>query len=130
MHPHTSIERLSLSSPLAGLGLVSPWTGPTVTANSVKRNARRDVVNKAILEKWGAYAAGSAAQDEYNSPLTAKPDWWSGILTVVNTILVIGGKGEVLFDDIEALVDKLKVRRYLSCYLFSYSVIRNIIADR
>ncbi|KAI0812923.1 alpha/beta-hydrolase [Xylaria sp. FL0064] len=109
LHPHPSIEPLMLSSPLAGLALVSPWTGPTVTAaESAKRNAHRDVVNKAILEKWGAYAVGSATQDEYNAPLTANQDWWSGILTVVKAILVIGGTSEVLFDDITAFVDKLK----------------------
>ncbi|KAJ3578594.1 hypothetical protein NPX13_g1970 [Xylaria arbuscula] len=108
LHPHPSIERLTLPSPLAGLGLVSPWTGPTVTAESAKHNACRDVVNKAVLEKWGTYAVGSAAQDEYNSPLTANSDWWSGISTLVKTTIVIGGKDEVLFNDIEALVNKLK----------------------
>ncbi|KAI1354787.1 alpha/beta-hydrolase [Xylaria sp. FL0043] len=109
LHPHPSIEPLTLSSPLAGLALVSPWTGPTVTgAESAKRNAHRDVVNKAILEKWGAYAVGSATQDEYNAPLTANENWWSGILMIVKAILVIGGRSEVLLNDITAFVDKLK----------------------
>ncbi|KAI0426860.1 alpha/beta-hydrolase [Xylaria sp. FL1042] len=108
IHSHPSIEPLTLSSPLAGLGLVSPWVTSTVAEECAKRNSRRDLIDKAVLDKWAAYALGDAAQDEFNSPLAAAPDWWSDVSKAVKAILVTAGQGEILLDDIKAFVDNLK----------------------
>ena len=93
-HSHPSIEPLTLSSPLAGLRLVSPWVTSTVAEECAKHNSRRDLIDKAVPDKWVAYALGSAAQDEFNSPLAAAPDWWSDVSKAVKAILVTAGQGE------------------------------------
>lgn len=125
LHPHPSIAPLQLSAPLAGLALISPWVTPRTTAASVTRNASRDAVDKASLDKWGAYGLGSAAIDQYNAPVTASPPWWVGVEDVVNNIVVTGGRSEVIFDDIEMLVNNLKVSFRRTVVLTSSRVSEN-----
>ncbi|KAI3340808.1 alpha/beta-hydrolase [Ustulina deusta] len=108
LHSHPAIQPLTLAAPLAGIALISPWVTPRVLADSAKRNSRKDVVSKRVLEKWSAYALGSAQEDLYNTPSAATAEWWAGVQTVVKDLILTAGRHEVLFDDIESFSAQLK----------------------
>jgi acetyl esterase/lipase len=52
--------------------------------------------------------AGPAPFDNYNQPVLAPADWFSGIDKLVKGILVWGGEQEVLIDSIDAIAKTLK----------------------
>jgi len=52
---------------------------------------------------------GAASFDNYNQPLLAPKDWFSGLDKLVKGVLVWGGEQEVLIDSIDAIAQRLKV---------------------
>jgi hypothetical protein len=52
---------------------------------------------------------GSAPFDNYNQPLLALEDWFSGLDKLVKGVLIWGGEQEVLIDSINAIAQRLKV---------------------
>jgi hypothetical protein len=53
--------------------------------------------------------SGSAPFDNYNQPLLAPEDWFSGLDKLVKGVLIWGGEQEVLIDSIDAIAQRLKV---------------------
>ena len=51
---------------------------------------------------------GPAPFDNYNQPLLAPADWFSGIDKLVKGILVWGGEQEILIDSIDVIAKTLK----------------------
>ena len=52
--------------------------------------------------------SGSAPFDNYNHPLLAPADWFSGLDKLVKGVLVWGGQQEILIDSIDAIAQTLK----------------------
>ncbi|KAN0103265.1 prolyl oligopeptidase-like protein [Hyaloscypha variabilis] len=114
-HPHPSptipIPKVSLSTPLLGCVLVSPWVSFDLSADSFKRNAWKDCIGTEAGKQWSSAFMGcpwphTEVSDEYNQACTASAEWWEGLK--VQQILVTAGEEEVLVDGIKGFVETLK----------------------
>lgn len=63
----------------------------------MKENAHKDLLVAAGLKEWSDAYLGSAAVDEYNTPLHAASEWWKDM--PVSNILLTVGQHEMLRDD-------------------------------
>lgn len=113
LHPHPRCPRLSLSSPLKGVILLAPWASFDTTWESVTTNANKDVVTKYIGDLWSANYLGPSVREEYNEPIRANVEWWSDLPKIVEEIITVGGKDEILVDSIKVMAGKLEV-----CFFF------------
>lgn len=110
LHPHPSSQVLKLDSrldtPLKGLLLISPWVQfDTSAQKSFSANASADMFVASTLDVWSKTALGGAAPDNYIEPIRADPQWWKGIGSLADKILVWGGGNELLIDSITAFVE-------------------------
>jgi acetyl esterase/lipase len=115
LHPHpsaaTSIPPVTLSAPLRGLVLTSPWVSFSTAAPAFLRNAKKDLITPYTGRKWSAAFMGSEPPhnenaDEYNQPIMAPPSWWQGF--PAKEVLIVAGKDEILVDDIVIFAGKLE----------------------
>jgi acetyl esterase/lipase len=108
MHPHPStnpqIPPLKVSGSFRGLVLVSPWVDFR-TELPAYGSYRKDCLHPLALQKWSSaflghpYPFPREVLDEYNQPVLADEGWWVDI--PVSSILIVGGRDEVLIDSIE-----------------------------
>lgn len=106
-HPHPEIDRLELSEPLGGAFALAPWASFRQDFASMKENVNKDMLTPGTLKRWSdLYVAGQEA-DNYNQPMLAPAEWWSGLK--VKEILVVAGSDELLLGGIEEFLKKLKV---------------------
>ena len=62
LHPHPDVtQKISLSEPLAGALLVSPWVKFATDDESVRRNATSDLVTPAAADRWSSLFMGEQA---------------------------------------------------------------------
>lgn len=109
LHPHSAVSsKINVSSPLAGVILISPWTKFATDDASVGRNQGSDYVTPEAANRWSALFLGSGRIDNYNQPVIADAEWYKGLDNKVKDILVWGGSGEVLIDSIEVATKKLQ----------------------
>jgi acetyl esterase/lipase len=112
LHPLASIPAPpTLSSPLAGALLMSPWTGITDERPSYTSNAERDVIHPAMYRLFARDAAEGITPElrNYVQASTASADWWRGIAdAVVPRILITKAECECLLDEITELEMNLK----------------------
>ena len=60
LHPHPDVsEQVTLSEPLAGAVLVSPWTKFGTDDDSVKRNATSDMIPPQAALRWSSQFLGT-----------------------------------------------------------------------
>lgn len=107
MHPHPELSIEPAQDKLKGLLLISPWVTFNLTASAMQENANKDLLTATALKRWSDAYLGSAAVDEYNSPLHATPEWWEDI--PVSRVLMTIGEHEMLRDDGIQLGEKMKV---------------------
>ncbi|KAK4539772.1 hypothetical protein LTR36_010360 [Oleoguttula mirabilis] len=108
LHPHTDIAEVKLSEPLAGALLISPWSNIGTLDKVQHRNQGSDYVTPKAADRWASLFLGDKPVDNYNTPLHADSNWFSGLDSAVRDIFVWGGGGEVLIDSIDGLTKKLK----------------------
>lgn len=127
LHPHPEVPQIKFSEPLAGAVLISPWVQFNPDEGSVKRNQNSDYVTPAAAKRWSSLflgislthpgllfpftdlrRTGNKPLDNYNQPLNAEVDWFSGLDSKVKDIFIWGGGGEVLIDSIDAFTKKLQ----------------------
>ena len=59
VHPHPEVSnKISLSEPIAGAILISPWIKFTSSDDSFQRNATSDMVVPAAVERWSSLFRG------------------------------------------------------------------------
>lgn len=59
LHPHPEIaSKITLSEPLAGAVLISPWTKFDTDDDSVKRNRTSDMVTATAADRWSSSFLG------------------------------------------------------------------------
>lgn len=109
-HPDRSVPEIKLpeGQKLAAALLISPWVEFSTHAPAFKRNAWKDILPIALVDRWSGKFMGGAPRDSYNSPLTAPRDWWSGLNGILSKVYVCGGSDEVLIDDIIKFKDILQ----------------------
>ena len=116
-HPHPEIEHLELSEPLGGAFAIAPWASFRQDFASMKDNVNKDMLTPGTLKRWSdLYIAGQEG-DNYNQPMLAPVEWWSGLK--VDEILVVAGSDELLLGGIEEFLKKLKVS-LSSCSRFNH----------
>ncbi|KAK5124601.1 hypothetical protein LTR85_001314 [Meristemomyces frigidus] len=108
LHPHPDMPEIKLSEPLAGVLLISPWCNPGAADDVLHRNQGSDYVTQAAADRWSSLFLGGKPADNYNVPLHADSNWFSGLDTKAKDIFVWGGGGEVMIDSIEGITKKLK----------------------
>lgn len=88
---------------------MSPWVTFDSTSASIKDNADKDYVSYASQKRSSHLWMGNAEEDEYNVPLSASPEWWSGLSGVVSDMVVSVGEYEIFRDDMGQWVEKVQV---------------------
>jgi acetyl esterase/lipase len=109
MHPHpsSSIPKITLSEPLLGAVLISPWVGFDTSRPSYQQNQYFDLIPAVAAQRWSTAFMGNAKPDYYNQPILAPRSWWKDV--VVKDVLITGGDEEVLIDEIREFAAKFKV---------------------
>ena len=109
LHPHSNIQPLNLSAPFRSATLLSPWGKFSTEADSYKRNAYTDLLSGDFLSIYAEAFMGDAPVDAYNQPFTAENEWWKGLESVVEDMLITAGTQEILVDDIKDFVSRITV---------------------
>ncbi|KAJ6180979.1 hypothetical protein N7519_011440 [Penicillium mononematosum] len=105
-HPHSEIEPLVLSAPLAGVFAYAPWINFSTEWPSMKDNLWKDIITPDVLTRWSASYRAEKPADNWNEPLNAPAEWWDGAKT--ERILVLAGGDEILLSPIQEFVKKIK----------------------
>ncbi|CAK3888142.1 Steryl acetyl hydrolase 1 [Lecanosticta acicola] len=108
LHPLPDITKVELSEPLATAVLISPWTSFGTDGDSWKRNATSDMLPPEAARRWASLYLGDSPANEYNEPIRADSQFYSGLPKIVENLLVWGGGGEVLIDSIQKSAATLK----------------------
>jgi acetyl esterase/lipase len=117
-HPHLDVPRITLSAPLRGALLYSPWVSFATNHESYIKNAFKDVLVPDVLRKWSSMYLGTSFSENdpgavtggnnYNEPLLANASWWEGMHDVVRDVWMYGGEDEVFIDSIRAFGEKFQ----------------------
>ncbi|ORY16522.1 Alpha/Beta hydrolase protein [Clohesyomyces aquaticus] len=113
LRPRSSIPEVTLSAPLRGLLLISPWVCFRTDYESFARNANKDMVEALMLRKWAAMYLdksnadpetdpGYVSGDAYSEPMSNDADWWKGADRVVSDVFVWTGGNECFADPVKA----------------------------
>ncbi|KAH8977128.1 alpha/beta-hydrolase [Lactarius akahatsu] len=103
LHPLAAIPAPpTLSQPLAGAVLISPWVALNVDAPSYARNEGKDVLfSRSYKFMVDLVRPGVIPELKHHAePAAAPADWWSGLDAVYPRILITAGEHEGLFDQI------------------------------
>ncbi|KXN92873.1 hypothetical protein AN958_07082, partial [Leucoagaricus sp. SymC.cos] len=110
LHPYEGVPRVSLSEPLGGGFLMSPWVCLTTETASFVSNSNGDV----LPESSWAYLTSDILQKlpevgrPYVETLKAPSAWWDGINKIAKKITVYTGEAECLRDDDISFASTLK----------------------
>jgi len=109
LHPHPKVPtRITLSEPLAGAILISPWLNFRTADETITSNATSDIVAVPVGIRWSNAFLGDSPKDNYNQPCLADPSWFADLESAVKDILIWGGSGEILIAGIREIVETLK----------------------
>ena len=103
LHPLASIPAPpTLSEPLAGALLISPWVAFNVDAPSYVRNEGKDLVFSRTYKFMADQVKPGVTPElkHHVEPATVSAIWWSGLDEVYPRILITMGEHECLFDQI------------------------------
>ena len=128
LHPHPKIPPLSLSTPLKGVILLSPWASFRTDWPSTEANGQKDIVTPYCGDLWSANFLGTSIKDNYNEPIQTDVKWWSGLQEIVGEIFVVGGRDEVLLDSILEMGKTLEVSTTTSSSVIPRSTILAILS--
>ncbi|KAF2261384.1 alpha/beta-hydrolase [Lojkania enalia] len=120
LHPHPDVPAITLSEPLLGAFLYSPWISFGTRHDSYVNNANLDILVPRALRCWSAmYTSqnlddperdpGLVSGDSYTEPLINDSSWWEGLHQVISEILIWAGGNEILLDGINAMDAKLRI---------------------
>lgn len=107
MHPSDDVKPLSISGPLKGMVLVSPWLSFDTTYPSMARNYDRDIDPPKKLEIMAKDYLLGRKSDNYTEAVGAPIDWWEH--SPLEGTLVVAGADEVFVDSQQEWVDKFKI---------------------
>ncbi|KAI9447591.1 alpha/beta-hydrolase [Lactarius indigo] len=112
LHPLASIPAPpTLSQPLAGALLISPWVAYSIDAPSYVRNEGKDLLfSRSYKFMADLVRPGVTPELQHHvEPATAPASWWSGFDGVYPRILITAGEHEGLFDqiiDVSRVIEK------------------------
>ncbi|KAI9447592.1 alpha/beta-hydrolase [Lactarius indigo] len=103
LHPLASIPAPpTLTQPLAGAVLISPWVAFNIDAPSYARNEGKDLLFSRSCKFMADLVRPGVTPElkHHAEPAAAPADWWSGLDGVYSRILITAGENEGLFDEI------------------------------
>src|SRR6266702_4223252 len=103
LHPLASIPAPpTLTQPLAGALLISPWVAYSVDAPSYVRNEGKDLILSSSYKFMADLVRPGVTTElkHHVEPAAAPASWWSGLDGVYPRILITVGEHEGLFDQI------------------------------
>ncbi|KAH9474982.1 Esterase [Psilocybe cubensis] len=107
LHPLAGVPELSLSEPLGGAYMMSPWTSLTDSSLLRSNQGRGDLVSVPIFTYWGSIVLSGVPTPDlpYIDAYSAPQSWLDGSDKAIKRILVSAGEHEILRD---AIVDYAK----------------------
>ncbi|KAJ3542306.1 hypothetical protein NM208_g3403 [Fusarium decemcellulare] len=113
--PHPAVQKVTLTEPLAGACLVSPWLTRHTSDASYAENACIDMLSASIVEKSTRELLGHMDVDEKRRmsanlafPLDREKDTFRGMDSVVQQLYVVVGGHEVFRDQAVAFVHEVE----------------------
>ncbi|KAF5377907.1 hypothetical protein D9615_006790 [Tricholomella constricta] len=109
LHPLPSVPRLTLSAPLGGAFLMSPWVSLTGQTGSMLSNDDNDVIGVGCLTYWGCIVLDDVpeASRPYLEALRAPEGWFKDLDTAVQRVLITAGDAECLRDEIVVVAKEI-----------------------
>ncbi|KAI9724658.1 MAG: hypothetical protein M1828_003527 [Chrysothrix sp. TS-e1954] len=108
LHPHPSIMPFQLTAPLRATVFASPWVSFRDDTESYKTNEHNDLLCTPTLRSFHQSWVEKKQYDNYNHPIQADSEWWSGADKLARDTLVWIGGGEVLLDSAQEWAQKYK----------------------
>jgi len=112
LHPVAGVPVLSLSAPLGGVYMMSPWVRLVDKDRKYlySNDNKGDLLTGNVINYWGSQVLQNALKEAipYLEPNSAPPTWLSGIDRCVKRVLVTAGGLECLRDEIIKYQDRLK----------------------
>ncbi|KAL1843961.1 hypothetical protein VTJ49DRAFT_6365 [Mycothermus thermophilus] len=124
LHPHPAATEVSLSEPLAGAFLVSPWLSAHNDWASVRRNSGIDMISSKTMPKVsdGLLDGGKGGERLHEAEMRegkgwampmdlsekGRVEWFRGLGRVVRKVYVTAGEHEILLDQCVAFVDAVR----------------------
>lgn len=104
LHPVAGVPELSLSAPLAGAYMMSPWVRLVDKERKYLYNNdnKGDMMTGKLLHYWGSIVLRDTSKEAvpFLEPNSAPPMWLSGIDRLVKRVLISAGGVECLRDEI------------------------------
>ena len=111
LHPMAGVPELSLSSPLGGVYMMSPWTRLVDKDKQYIYNNdnKGDILSGSALHRWGSEVLANASEEAvaYIEPNSAPPMWLDGVDRCVKRVLITAGGVECLRDEIIKYKDRV-----------------------
>lgn len=119
-HPHPSIEKLQLATPLDGFAVLGypGATSDSYVLEGTERYWGGDIIDPVVVENWMKGYLGDSAPDYYTDPMGAPVSWFQHL--PAKRMLILAGGNELLRPMIESFAQKLKVR--CTNILFLYNI--------
>ncbi|KIJ33416.1 hypothetical protein M422DRAFT_783177 [Sphaerobolus stellatus SS14] len=116
LHSHPSMPPVGISTPFAGILLISPWVNLDIGGPSFTENSAKDIIDEDSLTGWsdmvreGTRQGGRTPESERNWLEAAKapPEWWNGTAKVAKNVFLLYGEREVLKDGLVTFADNFK----------------------
>jgi acetyl esterase/lipase len=110
LHPRQGVPEIRLSAPLRGIYLISPWTNLSADSKSHEENDGRDFLRHATLKDWGSQILAAVPDEDrpFAEAVRAPEEWFKGVDTLVERVLITAGGAEVLRDDIVTFAETFK----------------------
>ncbi|KAF4987036.1 hypothetical protein FDECE_15632 [Fusarium decemcellulare] len=115
IEPHPTVQKVTLTEPLAGVFLVSPWLSRYTNDASYAENAHIDMLSGSTVENFTRELLGYMDIDgkprmsaSLAFPLDRKKDIFSDVGSVVQQLYVVVGSHEAFRDQAVAFVHKVE----------------------
>lgn len=98
-----------LKAPLKAALLISPWISFETQSSSFQQNRTSDYMTiRALNKASNAYIGPGKEHDEYSEPIKASIEHWTEVANhAVEKIMIWGGGGEILIDEIKVFGDRV-----------------------
>ncbi|KAF8991298.1 Alpha/Beta hydrolase protein [Cyathus striatus] len=119
LHPHPSIPRLELASPIRAAYLMSPWVTLVDRRNNMSKYDVTDVLTADTINYWGNEVLKDVPEDQlsYAEPNSAPTSWWEGVDKLVDQVLISVGGAECLKDETVLFADTFKAHHKNSRFI-------------
>jgi acetyl esterase/lipase len=111
LHPVPDVPLLQLPVRFQGVYLMSPWISFSSKYGSMATNNDSDCISQSALLYWGATVLNGVPESmrHYLEPVEGPDDWFKGISTLTDRLLISAGDAECLRDDIVIMAKRLEV---------------------